>query len=170
MGAAVKDGRRRCGHCETRPANARYGLCSVCVRREDVRARFRPPPPVRAAYGSACRHCVRGRVTRPRGLCWTCYYTPGVKEKYGPAYQGVMAGEGGGYALPAEPTDAPPGSDEKIRVMAERAAAGTGIFHPDDRLSQPEDSRVDARSRYEPGGRAKRAAATEHTYHGPGGV
>ena len=30
-----------------------------------------------------CRHCSERKVTRPRGLCWKCYYTPGVRELYG---------------------------------------------------------------------------------------
>ncbi len=30
-----------------------------------------------------CRHCTKGRVNRPAGLCWSCYYTPGVREMYG---------------------------------------------------------------------------------------
>ena len=29
-----------------------------------------------------CRHCSTRKVTRPRGLCWTCYYTPGIKRLY----------------------------------------------------------------------------------------
>ena len=29
-----------------------------------------------------CRHCTKSKVNRPRGLCWSCYYTPGVKELY----------------------------------------------------------------------------------------
>jgi len=29
-----------------------------------------------------CRHCGNANATRPRGLCWRCYYTPGVKELY----------------------------------------------------------------------------------------
>ncbi len=29
-----------------------------------------------------CRHCRKGKVNRPRGLCWNCYYTPGVKALY----------------------------------------------------------------------------------------
>lgn len=32
--------------------------------------------------GCVCRHCGERKVNRPRGLCWGCYYTPGVKEKY----------------------------------------------------------------------------------------
>lgn len=33
---------------------------------------------------------------------------------------------------PAEPTDAPAGSEEKIRILAERAARGEALFHPGD--------------------------------------
>ena len=29
-----------------------------------------------------CRHCTKSKVNRPRGLCWSCYYTPGVKDLY----------------------------------------------------------------------------------------
>ena len=29
-----------------------------------------------------CRNCNRGPVNRPRGLCWSCYYTPGVRDQY----------------------------------------------------------------------------------------
>lgn len=29
-----------------------------------------------------CRHCQTKKANRPRGLCWPCYYTPGVKELY----------------------------------------------------------------------------------------
>lgn len=31
-----------------------------------------------------CRHCHQRDVNCPRGLCWTCYYTPGVREQYPP--------------------------------------------------------------------------------------
>jgi hypothetical protein len=29
-----------------------------------------------------CRHCEKAKATRPRTLCWSCYYRPGVREKY----------------------------------------------------------------------------------------
>ena len=31
-----------------------------------------------------CRHCAdpKRKVNRPRGLCWYCYYTPGVRKLY----------------------------------------------------------------------------------------
>lgn len=35
---------------------------------------------------------------------------------------------------PGEPTDAPPGSRRKIRVLMERAARRESLFHPNDNL------------------------------------
>jgi len=29
-----------------------------------------------------CRHCQRAPVSRPRGLCWGCYYTPTIRDLY----------------------------------------------------------------------------------------
>ena len=29
-----------------------------------------------------CRHCNKNKVNRPRGLCWDCYYMPGVRDLY----------------------------------------------------------------------------------------
>jgi hypothetical protein len=31
-----------------------------------------------------CVRCKVNKPNRPRGLCWHCYYTPGVRERYGP--------------------------------------------------------------------------------------
>lgn len=38
-----------------------------------------------------CRHCRSSVVTRPRGLCWGCYYTPETKD----AYEAVQAKRSG---------------------------------------------------------------------------
>jgi hypothetical protein len=40
-------------------------------------------------------------------------------------------------ALPDHPTDARPGTKEKIAIMAERAAAGRCCFHPKDAVDRP---------------------------------
>lgn len=89
----------------------------------------------------ACRHCKdQDRVAnRPRGLCWTCYYTPGVKELYEPiGEKGVYGAYGSATPmnhrgrLPAQPTNELRGTPEKIEVMRERAARGESLFHPDD--------------------------------------
>lgn len=29
-----------------------------------------------------CRHCQRNKANRPRGLCWSCYYRPGIRDQY----------------------------------------------------------------------------------------
>lgn len=29
-----------------------------------------------------CRHCSKFKANRPRGLCWKCYYTPGVRDLF----------------------------------------------------------------------------------------
>ena len=87
-----------------------------------------------------CRHCGRRAVNRPRGCCWSCYYTPGVRQLYPPtskfARQGV--GNGLGHApLPPGPTAALPGTPEKVAVLGERAAARLALWHPDDPVDRP---------------------------------
>jgi len=81
-----------------------------------------------------CRHCSKANVTRPRGLCWVCYYTPGVRVMFpspskfhrrGPGHDGSPS------ALPS-PTDALPGTAEKIRVIAERLRDHQELHHPFD--------------------------------------
>lgn len=29
-----------------------------------------------------CRNCGKAKVSRPRGMCWHCYYIPGIRDKY----------------------------------------------------------------------------------------
>ena len=83
----------------------------------------------------SCRHCGRGRVNRPRGLCWSCYYTPGIRERYPShskfARRGVGIG-GGRVPLPLTPTHARPGTPEKVRVLEQRARNHQSLWHPDD--------------------------------------
>ena len=78
-----------------------------------------------------CRHCDRNPVSRSRGLCWSCFYRPGVRERYPPVV--AKSGHGRGRKrLPCDPTDASPGSPEKIRVLMDRAARGQELFHAED--------------------------------------
>jgi hypothetical protein len=84
---------------------------------------------------SSCRHCHLGRVSRPRGLCWHCYYTAGVRDHYPPTSKYSRRGVGnfcGDTPLPPLPTDAPPGSRAKVEVLMERAARHQTLWHPDD--------------------------------------
>lgn len=39
--------------------------------------------------------------------------------------------------LPGQPTDAPPGSARKVRVLMERAARREPLFHPGDNIKRP---------------------------------
>jgi hypothetical protein len=80
---------------------------------------------------NVCRHCRRnGLRFYGRGLCQMCYRTPKIRVKYPrdrvPVWHATPA------SLPTEPTDAIPGSREKVSVLGERLAAGVGLFHPKD--------------------------------------
>jgi hypothetical protein len=82
-----------------------------------------------------CRHCHQCKVSRPRGLCWACYYTPGVRELYPSTSKYAVRGIGNGSGpapLPARPTRYRPGSAEKLAVLAERARRQETLFHPAD--------------------------------------
>lgn len=85
---------------------------------------------------SQCRHCQRERKSIKRGLCWKCWYTPGVRELYPStskhAKRGVGVGGANSYAMPASPTSALPGTPEKVEELCKRALMGTAIFHPED--------------------------------------
>ena len=59
-----------------------------------------------------CRHCQRNKAIRPRGLCWKCYYAPGVRDQYAPLTPA------GSYALRREPTEA-----ELDALIAQQSAA-----------------------------------------------
>jgi hypothetical protein len=79
-----------------------------------------------------CRHCKAEVVNRPRGLGWTCYYLPGVRDLYPVTSKYARRGVTNftGESLPCEPTDALPGTPEKFEVLCRRAAAGQALFHP----------------------------------------
>ena len=89
----------------------------------------RPPSP----DSPLCRHCGKEVVTRPRGLGWKCFYTPGVKELYplGDGYYGV-SDYMGSRPLPPEPTDIEPG-EAKIAIFQQRASGGYNLWHPLDK-------------------------------------
>lgn len=84
-----------------------------------------------------CRHCQR-LPNRCRGLCWVCYHRPEIRQHYPlPPNRQTRCGHGSANrraVLPPTPTDALPGSEEKIQILAERARLGQQLFHPDDRV------------------------------------
>lgn len=81
-----------------------------------------------------CRHCHKCKVNRPRGLCWHCYYAPGVKDLYPSTSKYARRGIGnltGISPLPA-PTMFPPGTPERIAEVSQRALRGEALNHPKD--------------------------------------
>jgi hypothetical protein len=82
-----------------------------------------------------CRHCHRSKPNRPRGLCWTCYYTPGVRQQYPStskfARRGVGDYDGESPRAPL-PTSALPGTAEKVLVLMQRARMRVALWHPAD--------------------------------------
>lgn len=94
---------------------------------------------------AGCRRCGHDKADRPRGLCWHCYYAPGVRERYASTSKFAYRGVGGGMAdrpLPSEATDIRPGTVEKIELLTARAAREEALFHPDDVTVLPGDDRL----------------------------
>ncbi len=84
---------------------------------------------------TVCQHCRCGRATRSRGLCWSCYYTAGVRDLYPITSKFGRRGSGtcNRVVRPATcPTNALPGSLEKILVLSQRAELKQELWHPDD--------------------------------------
>jgi hypothetical protein len=80
-----------------------------------------------------CVHCNYSAANRPRGLCWRCYYLPGVKELHPSNSKYARRGVGNDTPRsPCEPTDALPGTTQKLAVLERRAALGQLMFHPRD--------------------------------------
>ncbi|MBA4187563.1 MAG: hypothetical protein C0467_06045 [Planctomycetaceae bacterium] len=83
-----------------------------------------------------CQHCKKSSINRPRALCWSCYYTPGVKDLYPStsmyARRGYGFGLTGGRPMPRRSTTAKPGTPEKIAVLMKRAKRGEQLWHPED--------------------------------------
>jgi hypothetical protein len=82
-----------------------------------------------------CRHCQKCNVNRPRGLCWSCYYRPGVRDQYPSTSKYARRGVGnfcGSAPVPTYATTAMPGTAEKIAILAERARNCQSLWHPED--------------------------------------
>lgn len=81
----------------------------------------------------SCRHCRRRkRQQGRRGLCWTCAQVPEVRLSYPSAMKLGAGHRNADPTPPATPTDAQPGTAAKVDVLAARAAAGVGLWHPAD--------------------------------------
>jgi len=96
---------------------------------------FRESPMPTHVDRGICRHCHCKPVARPRGLCWPCYYRPGVRECYPSVSKFARHGLGTGNrrpAPPAQPTTALPGSQEKLEVLQQRAGLRQELWHSGD--------------------------------------
>ncbi len=92
-----------------------------------------------------CRHCQVVEANRPRGLCWSCYYTPGIRSRY--PSTSIYARRGlddfyGAGAMPVGPTRALPGSQEKVQVLMDRARRRQTLWHPGDAPMDAESRRL----------------------------
>lgn len=82
-----------------------------------------------------CVHCKKGARSRPRGLCWTCYYSPAIRDLYEPTGKHGRRGIGNGYGghrPPDAPTDALPGTPAKVAVLERRAEQMRSLWHQSD--------------------------------------
>jgi hypothetical protein len=82
-----------------------------------------------------CRHCKNSKVNRPRGLCWSCYYKPGVREMFPSTSKFARRGLGQLFCnapVPAAATNAMPGTEDKIAVLAQRVQNQESLWHPQD--------------------------------------
>jgi hypothetical protein len=80
-----------------------------------------------------CRHCQCRRANRPRGLCWSCYYRPGLRDLFPSTSKYCRRGVADFYGrivLPAVPTAALPGTPEKVCILEDRARLGVSLWHP----------------------------------------
>jgi hypothetical protein len=84
---------------------------------------------------ACCRHCGHIPASRPRGLCWNCYYTPDVRDQYTSTSRYGRRGiedSYGHFLLPPAPTEALPGTPEKLAVLMSRAMQHQALWHPHD--------------------------------------
>lgn len=82
-----------------------------------------------------CAHCKCTRKIHARDLCKKCYRVLEIRFMYSTHLKrnrSEIPDSYGERPLPSEPTQYLPGTEEKIRVMAERAIRGEQLFHPDD--------------------------------------
>jgi hypothetical protein len=81
-----------------------------------------------------CRHCCKNKVNRPRGLCWGCFYAPGVRDLYpSTSKRGQHSHDNyGGHAPPPTATNSLPGSPAKMAVLSERLTLEVSLWHDRD--------------------------------------
>lgn len=93
--------------------------------------------------GNKCKHCHKRvqAINKGRGLCYRCHGDDRIKIQYAIDPKYVTVGHGLRVATDTvgwEPTDALPGTEEKIEVMEKRAALGVPLWHPLDAVKDEE--------------------------------
>jgi hypothetical protein len=109
--------RRLCRHCKTRTMRYARDLCTRCWKNLVIRDLYPPGPHETSARVRARNERLRSR----RNV--SCHENAG-QEIALPAFTGD----------PSEPTDAIPGSPEKVAVLAKRFDVYLPLFHQDDRV------------------------------------
>lgn len=90
--------------------------------------------PPRSCHPVRCKHCQKLRRHAARHLCRGCADQPHIRERY-PPIKSTMRNTTISLATPSqlpEPTNALPGSEEKIQVLIRRVADGVCLWHPRD--------------------------------------
>lgn len=83
-----------------------------------------------------CIHCHILKANRSRGLCPKCYYDLDIRHSYPYLTDSCNRGVGADNPigeLSAYPTEALPGTEEKVVVMEARAKLGQSLWHPLDK-------------------------------------
>lgn len=77
-----------------------------------------------------CQNCRKHIITRPRKLCTLCYYDKDIRCKF-KTWPGYYPHGAVGWNPDAaiEPTEFPPGSEGKIKVMRARAEQMGPLHH-----------------------------------------
>lgn len=141
-----------CKHCGVARRIKSRGLCRWCHDDLGIREKYkirqggyRKDPTKKRP----CENCKKLCVPHGRGLCHSCSTKPEIREKFPITSKYARRGSGVGVRRRDAglqnfpPTSALAGSEEKIRVMAERALAGLPLFHPHDeirKISQKEEA------------------------------
>lgn len=82
---------------------------------------------------NCCRNCGRAKVNSPRGLCWSCYYRDGVRDRFPSTSKYARKGADGSSLAPLpSPTNAAPGTEEKVKVLEARMQRREALWHPHD--------------------------------------
>lgn len=119
--------------------------CTVCGRAAldlwEPPCAFCPPDP---SEPLKCRRCAERPIRSPFGLCRKCYdELPAAERCKYPQRRRRGSPRTWSLAeptqLPGEPTEALPGTEEKLRVMVERLRRRQCLFHPRDAQSNPRD-------------------------------